>query len=101
MRAASREFFALPSAAKLEYYIGRSKNHRGYVPPGEEVFYSQTKDTKEAFDLSRDLPDVDYGRASRLQVRTSPGPTAGMGGELRVRPQRDSTLRGPIPISGP
>jgi isopenicillin N synthase-like dioxygenase len=62
----AREFFALPSAAKLEYYIGRSKNHRGYVPPGEEVFYSQTKDTKEAFDLSRDLPDGDYGAASRL-----------------------------------
>ena len=45
----ARDFFALPAAAKLEYYIGRSKNHRGYVPPGEEIFYSQTKDTKEAF----------------------------------------------------
>jgi isopenicillin N synthase-like dioxygenase len=66
LESVARDFFALPSAAKLEYYIGRSKNHRGYVPPGEEVFYSQTKDTKEAFDLSRDLPDIDYGAASRL-----------------------------------
>lgn len=62
----AREFFALPEATKLEYHIGRSTNHRGYVPRGEEVFYSQTKDTKEAFDLSRDLPAADYGRASRL-----------------------------------
>ncbi len=62
----AREFFALPAAAKLEYYIGRSSNHRGYVPPGEEVFYGQTKDTKEAFDLSRDLPEGDYGAAGRL-----------------------------------
>jgi isopenicillin N synthase-like dioxygenase len=62
----AHDFFELPAAAKLEYYIGRSKNHRGYVPPGEEVFYSQTKDTKEAFDLCRELPDLDYGPASRL-----------------------------------
>lgn len=66
LESVAREFFALPEAAKLEYHIGRSKNHRGYVPPGEEVFYSQTKDTKEAFDLCRELPDVDYGAASRL-----------------------------------
>jgi isopenicillin N synthase-like dioxygenase len=66
LESVARDFFALPQATKLEYYIGRSKNHRGYVPPGEEIFYSQTKDTKEAFDLSRDLPDVDYGPASRL-----------------------------------
>jgi isopenicillin N synthase-like dioxygenase len=66
LESVARDFFALPSAAKLGYYIGRSKNHRGYVPPGEEVFYSQTKDTKEAFDLSRDLPDLDYGPAGRL-----------------------------------
>lgn len=66
LESVARAFFALPEAAKLEYYIGRSPNHRGYVPPGEEVFYSQTKDSKEAFDLSRHLPDADYGAASRL-----------------------------------
>lgn len=62
----ARAFFALPPALKLEYHIGRSRNHRGYVPPGEEVFYGQTRDTKEAFDLSRDLPDEDYGPARRF-----------------------------------
>jgi isopenicillin N synthase-like dioxygenase len=66
LERAAREFFALPADEKLEYYIGRSKNHRGYVPPGEEVFYGQSKDTKEAFDLSRDLPDADYGAAGAL-----------------------------------
>jgi isopenicillin N synthase-like dioxygenase len=66
LESVAREFFALPEATKLEYHIGRSTNHRGYVPPGEEVFYSQTKDTKEAFDLSRDLPPGDYGAANRL-----------------------------------
>jgi isopenicillin N synthase-like dioxygenase len=40
----------------MDVYIGRSANHRGYVPAGEEVFASGTKDAKEAFDLSIDLP---------------------------------------------
>ena len=62
----AQEFFALPARTKEEYYIGRSSNHRGYVPPGEEVFYSQTRDTKEAFDLSRELPEADYGAAGRF-----------------------------------
>jgi isopenicillin N synthase-like dioxygenase len=50
-------FFALPSAAKLEHYIGKSKNHRGYVPPGEEVFYGGARDQKESFDLCFELPE--------------------------------------------
>jgi isopenicillin N synthase-like dioxygenase len=66
LEGAARDFFALPDATKRQYYIGRSTNHRGYVPTGEEVFYGQSKDTKEAYDLSRDLPAADYGAASRL-----------------------------------
>ena len=66
LEEAARALFGLPRAAKLEYHIGRSQNHRGYVPPGEEVFYGQSKDTKEAFDLGLELPAADYGRASRL-----------------------------------
>lgn len=53
----ARAFFSLPAAQKLAYYIGKSKNHRGYVPPGEEVFYGGARDQKEAFDLCFELPD--------------------------------------------
>jgi isopenicillin N synthase-like dioxygenase len=66
LERAAQRFFALPEPEKLELYIGRSRNHRGYVPPGEEVFYGQTRDTKEAFDLARDLPEADYGSAGVL-----------------------------------
>ena len=68
MEAAALEFFALPEPTKQRYYIGGSRNHRGYVPPGEEVFYAGSKDTKESFDLSLDLPadDPDYLAGNRL-----------------------------------
>lgn len=66
--SAAAEFFALSQAHKQRYYIGDSSNHRGYVPPGEEIFYAGSKDTKEAFDLSLDLPDTDpdYRAGNRL-----------------------------------
>ncbi|MCF4164361.1 isopenicillin N synthase family oxygenase [Zavarzinia compransoris] len=59
---AAKSFFALPLDEKMKVYIGQSTDHRGYVPEGEEVFYGATKDLKEAFDLSVDLPadDPDY-----------------------------------------
>ncbi|MEM9222800.1 MAG: 2-oxoglutarate and iron-dependent oxygenase domain-containing protein [Pseudomonadota bacterium] len=62
MQAAAKAFFARPHATKMQTYIGNSRNHRGYVPEGEEVFASGTKDKKEAYDLARDLPadDADY-----------------------------------------
>jgi isopenicillin N synthase-like dioxygenase len=66
IEATAAALFALPEAIKLRYHIQHSHNHRGYVPPGEEMFYSQTRDTKEAFDLSRELPAADYGPASRF-----------------------------------
>jgi isopenicillin N synthase-like dioxygenase len=56
MHEASRRFFAQPEEVKREVYIGRSTNHRGYVPIGEEVFAGATPDLKEAYDLSIDLP---------------------------------------------
>ncbi|MGY1604746.1 isopenicillin N synthase family dioxygenase [Geodermatophilus sp. SYSU D00815] len=52
-------FFALPLEEKMRTYIGRSTNHRGYVPEGEEVFAGGTRDLKEAFDLSAELPADD------------------------------------------
>lgn len=61
--AVTKDFFALPLAAKMEVYIGKSSNHRGYVPIGEEAGAAREPvDLKEAFDLSLDLPadDPDY-----------------------------------------
>lgn len=52
-------FFAQPEEVKQRVHIGNSSNHRGYVPPGEEVFSAGTVDAKEAFDLSIDLPADD------------------------------------------
>jgi isopenicillin N synthase-like dioxygenase len=59
---AATRFFALPVEEKMKVYIGLSRNHRGYVPEGEEVFAAGSKDRKEAYDLSIDLPsdDPDY-----------------------------------------
>jgi isopenicillin N synthase-like dioxygenase len=58
----TKAFFDLPLDEKMRTYIGRSRNHRGYVPVGEEVFSGGTVDLKEAFDLGKDLPadDPDY-----------------------------------------
>lgn len=58
----TKTFFDLPIEEKMSLYIGKSSNHRGYVPQGEEVFSGGSKDLKEAFDLSLDLPsdDPDY-----------------------------------------
>jgi isopenicillin N synthase-like dioxygenase len=60
--AATKRFFARPFEEKMRVYIGNSRNHRGYVPEGEEIFSAGTQDAKESFDLSRDLPadDPDY-----------------------------------------
>lgn len=52
----AKQFFDLTLERKMALYIGHSRNHRGYVPQGEEVFAAGTKDRKEAFDLAKDLP---------------------------------------------
>lgn len=65
--AVTKQFFALPMEQKMAVYIGKSRNHRGYVPIGEEVFYGGTTDYKEAFDLSMHLPDdPDYRAGNPL-----------------------------------
>lgn len=59
----AKRFFARPVTEKMRSFIGQSSNHTGYVPEGEEVFYGQKPDRKEAYDISIDaapgtpLPD--------------------------------------------
>jgi isopenicillin N synthase-like dioxygenase len=55
----TKRFFELPGEEKMAVYIGLSRNHRGYVPPGEEVLGGQERDLKEAYDLALDLPADD------------------------------------------
>ncbi|MBM7417013.1 MULTISPECIES: isopenicillin N synthase family oxygenase [Nocardiaceae] len=56
----SKRFFALPTDEKMRYYIGLSKNHRGYVPTGEEGFDNgAAPDLKEAFDTALEVPADD------------------------------------------
>jgi isopenicillin N synthase-like dioxygenase len=57
--AETKAFFALPLDEKMQSYIGKSLNHSGYVPQGEEAFYGQKPDRKEAFDLATDVPAND------------------------------------------
>jgi isopenicillin N synthase-like dioxygenase len=54
--AAARAVFDLPLARKLDWYIGGSVNHSGYVPEGEEVFADGKIDRKEAYDIGLDAP---------------------------------------------
>lgn len=66
---AARRFFKLPEAEKLQYYIGESTNHRGYVPFTEKGDYPDEKNRSyEAFDMGLDLPetDPDYLAGNRM-----------------------------------
>jgi isopenicillin N synthase-like dioxygenase len=58
VREAARRFFAQDPAQKMAAYIGRSANHSGYVPEGEEVFESGKIDKKESFDVNLDIPEA-------------------------------------------
>lgn len=52
----TERFFAEPVDRKMNIFIGKSTNHRGYVPEGEEVMVGGKRDKKEALDLGRDIP---------------------------------------------
>lgn len=56
-----KEYFKQDEESKMENYIGFSKNHSGYVPIGEEKYYStdsQKPDLKEAYDIGPDSPSM-------------------------------------------
>ncbi len=58
--ACAARFHGLPDAEKRRYHIAKSRNHRGYVPPGEEDYGAEPGvGRKESFDLAADLPADD------------------------------------------
>jgi isopenicillin N synthase-like dioxygenase len=68
--AATREFFALPLARKLEVSLKRSPHNRGYVElEGERLKETAGADLKEAFnvglELAPDNPEIRAGRPFR------------------------------------
>jgi isopenicillin N synthase-like dioxygenase len=50
----AKAWFALDHEAKMKSYIGKSGNHSGYVPVGEEQFGDGSPDLKEAYDINCD-----------------------------------------------
>ncbi len=65
----ARGWFGNSLEEKLELYIGRSSNHRGYVPCSEQGLYADEGARHyEAFDLALDLPvdDPDVSRGHHL-----------------------------------
>lgn len=63
LKSAVKAYFDQDTESKMKNYIGLSNNHTGYVPQGEEQFYShavnQAKtDLKEAYDIGPESPSL-------------------------------------------
>ena len=52
--AVAKSYFDQDDDKKMADYIGKSLNHSGYVPVGEEQFGTGTFDLKEAYDINYD-----------------------------------------------
>jgi isopenicillin N synthase-like dioxygenase len=70
--SSTKKFFDQPIKQKMNYYIGNSINHSGYVPEGEEQFYGAKIDKKEAYDINNDVVD---GSISRPMLGPNQWPT--------------------------
>ncbi|MBX2848467.1 MAG: hypothetical protein KTR16_09105 [Acidiferrobacterales bacterium] len=72
-----KEYFAQSMDVKMKNYIGFSQNHTGYVPQGEEQFYSEiqaptddkTPDLKEGYDIGPDNPSLMRLFASQAETQ--------------------------------
>ncbi|MFD9410310.1 isopenicillin N synthase family dioxygenase [Streptomyces sp. NPDC059989] len=88
LQGVSEKFFDLPAESKMQYYIGDSDNHRGYVPVTEQGAYGdESIRTYEAFDLGYDcdpLPAADSLGFELVGPNRYPGEVAGMTETLRA-----------------
>lgn len=50
----AKSYFEQDLDTKMQRYIGKSSNHSGYVPIGEEQFAGNSYDLKEAYDVNYD-----------------------------------------------
>lgn len=50
----AHDYFEQDLEIKMQHYIGKSRNHSGYVPIGEEQFAGNSYDLKEAYDINYD-----------------------------------------------
>jgi isopenicillin N synthase-like dioxygenase len=62
LKTRTREYFAQTYEQKMQDYIGKSNNHSGYVPEGEEQYLDAKPDLKEAYDVGFDLQDLEKFR---------------------------------------
>ncbi|MDB4837595.1 isopenicillin N synthase family oxygenase [Marinomonas sp.] len=62
LKHTAKHFFDIPMEDKMKSYIGKSSNHSGYVPEGEEQFYGAKVDKKEAFDVNFDAINTTFRR---------------------------------------
>lgn len=68
LKAITKKYFEQSHDTKMKNYIGKSSNHSGYVPEGEEVYYGGSKDLKECY-------DVNYDYTASPQIYPMVGPT--------------------------
>ncbi len=66
----SRQFFNQKLRQKNRYYIGRSSNHRGYVPTTEKGAYGDEQGPRryEAFDLGLDHTSDNYAQQNNIPL---------------------------------